>query len=278
MTHESEQNAASAEAAEADASSSPVPEKETPAQYAPGSAADRLAKITPDELKKAYRDARDLRDILGGITAMTVLFSLTFGGPLAFILLAGVMLKSPNNLILLPFYLTVAVSLICVVLTFWSYRFTFAKWVIRIWMFALSVFSAAALFYTVSVCFFFTAEDGRIMLQEPARIVWICFYQTGPILFISAGVFGLIFALRAFAITFNPYLFGPDRFTDFQIRFAWKKREAGLAPDSIPPWADPVEPGFKEKLITGVAAFGLLYLPATAWWFVSSLLKGRLPF
>ena len=140
MTHESEQNAASAEAAEADASSSPVPEKETPAQYVPGSAADRLAKMTPDELKKAYRDARDLRDILGGITAMTALFSLTVGGPLAFILLAGVMLKSPNNLILLPFYLTVAVSLICVLLTFWSYRFTFAKWVIRIWMVALSVF------------------------------------------------------------------------------------------------------------------------------------------
>ena len=280
MTHESEQNAASSEAAasEADASSSPVPEKETPAQYVPGSAAERLAKITPDELKKAYRDARNLRDILGGITAMTALFSLTFGGPLAFILLAGVMLKSPNNLILLPFYLTVAVSLICVVLTFWSYRFTFAKWVIRIWMFALSVFSAVALVYTVSVCFFFTAEDGRIMLQEPARIVWICFYQTGPILFISAGVFGLIFALRAFAVTFNPCLFGPDRFTDFQIGSAWKKREAGLPLDSIPPWANPVEPGFKEKLITGVAAFGLLYLPATAWWFVSSLLKGRLPF
>ena len=154
MTPESEQNAASAEVAEAAASSSPVPEKETPAQYAPGSAAERLAKITPDELKKAYRDARDLRDILGGITAMTALFSLTFGGPLAFILLAGVMLKSPNNLILLPFYLTVAVSLICVLFTFWSYRFTFAKWVIRIWMVALSVFSAAALVYTVSVCFF----------------------------------------------------------------------------------------------------------------------------
>ena len=278
MTHESEQNAASAEAAEADASSSPVPEKETPDQYVPGSAADRLAKMTPDELKKAYRDARDLRDILGGITAMTALFSLTVGGPLAFILLAGVMLKSPNNLILLPFYLTVAVSLICVLLTFWSYRFTFAKWVIRIWMVALSVFSAAALVYTVSVCFFFTAEDGRIMLQEPSLIVWNVLYKSGPILFFSAGLFGLIFALRAFAITFKPYLFGPDRFTDFQIGFAWKKREAGLPLDSIPSWADPVEPGFKEKLITGVAAFGLVYLPAAAWWFVSSLLKGRLPF
>ena len=136
MTHESEQNASS----EAAASSIPVPEKKTPAQSAPGSAAERLAKMPPDELKKAYRDARDLRDILGGITAMTALFSLTVGGPLAFILLAGVMLKSPNNLILLPFYLTVAVSLICVLLTFWSYRFTFAKWVIRIWMVALSVF------------------------------------------------------------------------------------------------------------------------------------------
>ena len=278
MTHESEQNAASAEAAEADASSSPVPEKETPAQYVPGSAADRLAKMTPDELKKAYRDARDLRDTLGGITAMTALFFLSVGGPLAFILLAGVMLKSPNNLILLPFYLTVAVSLIFVLFTFWSYRFTFAKWVIRIWMVALSVFSAAALVYTVSVCFFFTAEDGRIMLQEPSLIVWNVLYKSGPFLIFSAGLFGLIFALRAFAITFKPYLFGPDRFTDFQIRFAWKKREAGLPLDSIPPWADPVEPGFKEKLITGVAAFGLLYLPAAAWWFVSSLLKGRLPF
>ena len=273
MTHESEQNASS----EAAASSIPVPEKKTPAQSAPGSAAERLAKMPPDELKKAYRDARDLQDILGGITAMTALFFLSVGVPLAFILLAGVMLKSPNNLILLPFYLTVAVSLICVFLTFWSYRFTFAKWVIRIWMFALSVFSAIALIYTVSRCFF-TVENGRVMLLEPSQIVWNVLYKSGPILFLSAGLFGLIFALRAFSITFNPNLFGPDRFSDFQIRFAWKKREAGQPLDSIPPWDDPVEPGFKEKLITGIAAFGLVYLPAAVWWFVSSLLKGRLPF
>ena len=273
MTHESEQNAAS----EVAASPLPSSEEKPAGRYAPGSAQERLAKLPPDELRKTYRVARDLRDIMRFIMVMTAMFFMSIGAPLSFILLAGVMLRSPNNLILLPFYLTVGITLICVLLMFWSYRFTFAKWVIRIWMVALSVFSAVALIYTVSVCFF-TVENGRVMLLEPSQIVWNVLYKSGPILFFSAGLFGLIFALRAFSITFNPNLFGPDRFSDFQIRFAWKKREAGQPLDSIPPWDDPVEPGFKEKLITGIAAFGLVYLPAAVWWFVSSLLKGRLPF
>jgi hypothetical protein len=190
------------------------------------------------------------------------------------------MLKSPNNLILLPFYLTVAVSLICVVLTFWSYRFTFAKWVIRIWMIELSVFAVIAMVHAGSG-WFFTVDDDRIMLLEPSQIVWNGLHRSGHILFFSVGLFGLIFASLACATTFNPNLFGPARFTLSQIKFFRQtpRTRDGLDTGPVPPWVNSsVEPGFKEKLITGIAAFGLVYLPPFVWGVVLPLMEGRLPF
>jgi len=280
MTQESEQNAAFEACAEAAASPlSNSEEKPAAAQCVPpGSSLDRLAKMPLDKLKRTYRTARDLWIVMAFFVAMAVFVCPVSGGPGWFILFVAMMVKNPKNLILLPIYLAAAVSLIGLLPTFCSYRFTFAKWVIRIWMVALSVFAVVALVYAVSG-WFFEVEDGRIVFLSPSWIIWKGLYESGHLLFFSLGLFGLIFALRAFVITFNPDLFGPARFTGYQIKYAWKKRNAGLElDDNIPSAYRPGEPGSRQKLITGIAAFGLVYLPLFVWWFISAFMKGRLFF
>ena len=279
MTPESKQNNTSEPFAGAAASSLPG-SKEDPAaaQYAPGSAQDRLAEMPLDKLKKTYRDARDLWIVMAFFAAVAVSVYPVSGGFGASILFVAMLVKNPKNFILLPFYLTAAISLVCLLPTFCSYRFTFAKWVIRIWMVALSVFAAIALVYAVSG-WFFEVEDGRIVFSDLSWIIWKGLSRGGHMLFFSLGLFGMIFALRAFVLTFNPDLFGPARFTGYQIKHALEKRNAGLKPDgNIPPACRPGEPGSRQKLVTGIAAFGIVYLPPFIWWFISAFLKGLMFF
>ena len=89
-------------------------------------------------------------------------------------------------------------------------------------------------------------------------------------------MFGLIFAPLTCMTTFNPNLFGTGRFTYAQIKYVWEKRKTGQDPDRIPPPIRFHEPGFNEKLIMGVAAFGLVYLPLFFMWFVVAVNKGWL--
>ncbi len=273
MTQEPEQSSSSEASAEAAASSLSDPEKAPAAgRYAPGSAQDRLAKMPPDELKRTYCDARFLvcmRNFLG----MILLFSFPITGVLSlnltFFLIQE---KIFNPFAVLLFVGPFELSFVCLLVTFLAFRSSFAKLVIRIAAVEAALFAAVILVYVVSDLFC-TALDGRFRRLTPAEIME---KDNGQFLVFSLGVFGLIFAPLTCRATFNPNLFGTGRFTYAQIKYVWKKREAGLEPDRIPPPARFREPGFSEKLITGIAAFGLVYLPLFFVWLVVAANKGWL--
>ena len=274
MTHESEQNAAFEAFAEAAASPlSNSEEKPAAGRYAPGSAQERLAKMPPDELKKTCRDARflaDMRNFLG----MTIVFSFPVAGVqtlnLFFFLIQE---KSFPLFAVLLFGGLFDLSFVCLLVTFLGFQSSFAKQVIRIAAIEAAVFAAIILVHVISG-WFYTAPDGGLRFLTPARIIETDMY--GSILRFSLGVFGLIFAPLTCLATFNPNLFGSGRFTYAQIKSVWEKRNAGQEPDRIPPPASHRAPGLIEKLITCIAAFGLVSLPLCFVWFVVAVNKGWL--
>ena len=273
MAHESEQNAAFEAFAEAAASPLPVREEAKPAagRYAPGSAQDRLAKMPPDELKKAYRDARilvNMRKILGAITVSAFLVTGGIGLPFfIFIILSESFLDFFSILLFGGLF---DLSFVCLLVTFLGFQSSFAKQVIRIGSIETAVFAAVILVYVVSDVY--TALDGLRRLT-PGEIIE---KDNGHFLGFSLGVFGLIFAPLTCVATFNPNLFGTGRFTYAQLKYVREKREAGLEPDKIPPPARFREPDFAERLITGGAAFGLIYLPLFFVWLAVAANKGWL--
>ncbi|MBO7090111.1 MAG: hypothetical protein J6W70_09415 [Lentisphaeria bacterium] len=274
MTHESEQNAAFEAFAEAAASPlSSSQEKPAAGRYAPGSAQERLAKMSPDELKKAYRDARflvDMRNFFG----MTIVFSFPVAGVQTLNLFFFLIQENAFPLFaVLLFGPLFGLSGVCLLVTFFAFRFSFAKQIIRIAAIEAAVFAAVILIHVISG-WFYTAPDGGLRFLTPARIIETDMY--GSILRFSLGVFGLIFAPLTCLATFNPNLFGPGRFTYAQIKYVWEKRNAGQEPDRIPPPAFHRAPGLIEKLITYIAAFGLVYLPLCFAWFVVAVNKGWL--
>ena len=274
MTQESEQNAAFEAFAEAAASPlSNLEEKPAAAQYAPGSAQERLAKMPPDELKKTYRDARflaDMRSFLG----MTIFFSFPVAGVqtlnLFFFLIQEKAFPLFTVLLFGPLF---GLSGVCLLVTFFAFQSLFAKQVIRIAAIEAAVFAAVILIHVISG-WFYTAPDGGLRFLTPARIIETDMF--GSILYFSLGVFGLIFAPLTCSATFDPNLFGPGRFTYAQIKYVWEKRNAGQEPDRIPPPAFHHAPGLIEKVIMCIAAFGLVYLPLCSVWFVVALNKGWL--
>ena len=270
MTQESEQNEAFVEVA---ASPLPDPDK-TPAagQYTPGSAQDRLAKMPPDELKRTYRDARFLEN-MKNFVGVCFVFSFPIAGILTLNLIFFLIQeKSFHPFAVLPLVGPFGLTFVCLTVTFLAFRSSFAKQVIRIGSIEVTVFAAVILVFAVSD-WFYTAPDGGLRLLTPARIIET---DNGSILCFSLGVFGLIFAPLTCMTTFDPNLFGTGRFTYAQIRYVWKKREAGLEPDRIPPPARFREPDFAERLITGGAAFGLIYLPLFFLWLAVAANKGWL--
>ncbi len=273
MTQESEQNAAFETFAEAAASPLPNPKAEPAAgRYEPGSAQDRLAKMPPDELKKACRDARFLvytRKILGAILVSAFLGSMGMLPFLVFIILAN---SSLGPFSVLLFGGLFDLSFVCLLVTFLGFQSSFAKQVIRIGSVEAAVFATVILVYVLSDLFR-TALDGGFRRLTPGEIIE---KDNGHFLGFSLGVFGLIFAPLTCMATFNPNLFGTGRFTYAQIKYVREKREAGLEPDKIPPPARFREPDFAERLITGGAAFGLIYLPLFFLWLVVAANKGWL--
>ena len=272
MTQESEQNAAFEAFAEAAASSHSDPKAEPDAagRYEPGSAQDRLVKLPPDELKKAYRDARilgNMRKILGAILVSAFLPSLGMLPFLVFIILAE---SSLGPFSVLLFGGLFDLSFVCLLVTFLGFQSSFAKQVIRIGSVEAAVFAAVILVYVVSDVY--TALDGLRRLT-PGEIIE---RDNGHFLGFSLGVLGIVFAPLTFKATFNPNLFGTGRFTYVQIKYVREKREAGLEPDKIPPPASFHEPDFAERLITGGAAFGLIYLPLFFLWLAVATNKGWL--
>ena len=273
MTQKPEQNAAPEASAEAVASSISDPDKAPAAgRYTPGSAQDRLAKMPPDELKRTYRDARFLvymRNFLGTI----ILFSFPITGVLALNLIFFLIQeKTLNPFAVLLFVGPFELSFVCLLVTFLGFRSSFAKLVIRIAAIEAAVFAAVILVYAVSG-WFYTSPDGGLRFLTPSRIIET---DNGSILFFSIGLFGLIFAPMTCKATFNPNLFGPGRFTYAQIKYVWEKREEGQEPNRILPPAFHRAPGLIEKLITGGAAFGLVYLPLFFVWFAVAVNKGWL--
>ena len=271
MTQESEQNAAFEAFAEAAASPLPNPKAEPAAgRYEPGSAQDRLAKLPPDELKKACRDARFLvytRKILGAILVSAFLGSMGMLPFLVFIILPN---SSLGPFSVLLFGGLFDLSFVCLLVTFLGFQSSFAKQVIRIGSVEAAVFAAVILVYVVSDVY--TALDGLRRLT-PGEIIE---KDNGHFLGFSFFLFGMVFAPLTFKATFNPNLFGTGRFTYAQIKYVREKREAGLEPDKIPPPARFREPDFAERLITGGAAFGLIYLPLFFLWLVVAANKGWL--
>ena len=272
MTQESEQNAeAFAEAAASPLSS---PEAEPAAgRYEPGSAQDRLAKMPPDELKKACRDARildNMRKVLGAILVSAFLVTGGIGLPFfIFIILSESFLDFFSILLFGGLF---DLSFVCLLVTFLGFQSSFAKQVIRIGSVEAAVFAAVILVYVLSDLFR-TALDGGFRRLTPGEIIE---KDNGHFLGFSLGVFGMIFAPLTCMATFNPNLFGTGRFTCAQIKYVRKKREAGLEPDRIPPPASFREPDFAERLITGGAAFGLIYLPLFFLWLAVAANKGWL--
>ena len=274
MTHKSEQNAASEAFAEAAASPLPKPEEKPAAgRYAPGSAQERLVEMPPDELKKTYRDARFLAD-MRSFFGMTIVFSFPVAGVQTLNLFFFLIQENAFPLFaVLLFGPLFGLSGVCLLVTFFAFRFSFAKQIIRIAAIEAVVFAAVILIHVISG-WFYTAPDGGLRFLTPARIIETDMY--GSILYFSLGVFGLIFAPLTCLATFNLNLFGPGRFTYAQIKYVWEKRNAGQEPDRIPPPAFHHAPGLIEKLITCGAAFGLVYLPLCFVWFVVALNKGWL--
>ena len=271
MTQKSEQNAASEAFAEAAASPLPVREEDKPAagRYAPGSAQDRLAKMPPDELKRTYRDARFLED-MKNFLVLIVIFTFPVAGMLALhLLFFFIQERTFNSFTILLFGGLFCLFFVCLLVTFPAFRSSFAKQVIRIGSIEAAVFAAVILVLVVSDLYI--ALDSGLL--TPAEIEE---KDNGQFLGFSLGVFGLIFAPLTCMVTFDPNLFGTGRFTYAQIKYVWKKREAGLEPDKIPPPARFREPDFSERLITGIAAFGLVYLPLFFVWLVVAVNKGWL--
>ena len=274
MTQESEQNAAFEAFPEAAASplSDPKVEPAAAGRYEPGSAQDRLAKMPPDELKKACRDARSLvnmRKILGAILVSAFLGSMGMLPFLVFIILAN---SSLGPFSVLLFGGLFDLSFICLLVTFLGFQSSFAKQVIRIGSIEAAVFAAVILVYVLSDLFR-TALDGGFRRLTPGEIIE---RDKGHFLGFSLGVFGMVFAPLTCKATFNPNLFGTGRFTYAQLKYVREKREAGLEPDKIPPPARFREPDFAERLITGGAAFGLIYLPLFFLWLVVAMNNGWL--
>ena len=271
MTHESEQNAAFEAFAEAAASPLPVREEAKPAagRYAPGSAQERLAKMPPDELKKTYRDARFLANMRVLLGAFLALATLATGGIGLLFLVFFILADAFHSFSVLLFGGLFDLSFVCLAVTFLAFRSSFAKQVVRIAAVEAVVFAAVILVLIVSDLYI--ALDSGLL--TPAEIKE---KDNGQFLGFSLGVFGLIFAPQTCMVTFDPNLFGPGRFTYAQIKYVWKKRETGLEPDRIPPPAFPRAPGSIEKMITGGAAFGLVYLPLFFVWLVVAVNKGWL--
>ena len=272
MTQESEQNAAFEAFAEAAASPLSSPKAEPAAgRYEPGSAQDRLARMPPDELKKAYRDAQilgNMRKILGAITVSAFLVTGGIGLPFfIFIILSESFLDFFSILLFGGLF---DLSFVCLLVTFLGFQSSFAKQVIRIGSIETAVFAAVILVYVVSDVY--TALDGLRRLT-PGEIIE---KDNGHFLGFSLGVLGMVFAPLTCMATFNPNLFGTGRFTYAQIKYVREKREAGLEPDRIPPPASFREPDFAERLITGGAAFGLIYLPLFFVWLAVAANKGWL--
>lgn len=269
MTQKSEQNASFEASAEAAASPLSNPEAEPAAgRYAPGSAQDRLAKMPPDELKRTYRDARilvNMRNFLG----VFIVFAFLSGIPFFFVFF--ILAEALNPFAVMLFGGLFDLSFVCLLVTFLAFRSSFAKLVIRVAAIEAAVFAAVIL--ALVVFDFYTALNGRLRHLTPVEIME---RDNGSILGFSLGVFGLIFAPLTCRATFNPNLFGPGQFSYVQIKYVREKREAGLEPDRIPPPAFPGDPGFSEKLITGIAAFGLIYLPLFFVWLAVAANKGWL--
>ena len=274
MTQKSEQNAASDAFAEAAASPLPVREEDKPAagRYAPGSAQDRLAKMPPDELKRTYRDARFLED-MKNFLVLIVIFTFPVAGMLALhLLFFFIQERTFNSFTILLFGGLFCLFFVCLLVTFPAFRSSFAKQVIRIGSIEAAVFAAVILVYVLSDLFR-TALDGGFRRLTPGEIIE---KDNGHFLGFSLGVFGMVFAPLTFKATFNPNLFGTGRFTYAQLKYVREKREAGLEPDRIPPPAFHREPDFAERLITGGAAFGLVYLPLCILWLVAAVNQGWL--
>lgn len=271
MTPESEQNNTSEPSAGVATSPLPNPKAEPAAagRYAPGSAQERLARMPPDELKKAYRDARilvNMRYFLG----VFIVFAFLSGIPFFFVFF--ILAEALNLFTAMLFGGLFDLSFVCLLVTFLGFQSSFAKQVIRVAAIEAAVFAAVILVLVVSDLFR-TALDGGFRRLTPGEIIE---RDNGHFLCFSLGVFGLIFAPLTCRATFNPNLFGPGQFSYVQIKYVREKREAGLEPDRIPPPAFPREPAFSEKLITGIAAFGLIYLPLFFLWLVVAANKGWL--
>ena len=269
MTKKAEQNTALEASAEAAASPRSGPEKVPAGRYTPGSAQDRLAKMPPDELKKAYRDARFLVNLERFLVTIIV-----FAFPVAVMLALHILFffiqeRTFHSFTILLFGGLFCLSFVCLLVTFPAFRSSFAKQVIRIGSIEVAVFAAVILVLVVSDLYI--ALDSGLL--TPTEIME---KDNGQFLGFSLGVFGLIFAPLTCRATFNPNLFGTGRFTYAQIKYLREKREAGLEPDKIPPPTKFREPDFSERLITGIAAFGLIYLPLFFVWLAVAANKGWL--
>jgi hypothetical protein len=239
------------------AAAAPVQVQEkTPAagRYAPGSAQDRLLNMDSSELEKTYRDARTLSVFAGGAVAFMILGILVHGMVVLGSLMAFVhFFGFPAGLPLFGLFWLPAV---CIIVTFFAFRFTFAKWVIRLGSIIAGVLSVIILGLSL-----YCAADGQLGLLTPRNILRNSLESVDPLfLGLAIGVFIPIFSGIFCAKTFNRNLFGPDRFTYAQIRYIRWARQAGREPDRIPPSAK--EPGTLENLITGAAAFGIVYIPS----------------
>ena len=269
-THDSEQNVASDAFVSAAAAPVQVQEKKPAAgRYAPGSAQDRLLNMDPAELEKTYRDARTLSVFVGGAVSVMILgipvyWMVVLGSLMVFVHFFGF----PAGL---PLYGLFWLPAVCIIVTFFAFRFTFAKWVIRIGSIIAGVLSVIILGVSL-----YCAADGQLGQLTPRHILRNSLNSVDPLfLGLAIGVFIPVFSGIVCAKTFNRNLFGPDRFTYAQIRYIRRARQAGREPDRIPP--SERKPGFLEILITGAAAFGIVYIPSFILLCWLAVDKGWLP-
>ena len=266
----SEQNAASDAFVSAAAPPVQAQEKKPAAgRCAPGSAQDRLLNMDPAELEKTYRDARTLSVFAGGAVAVMILgipayWMVVLGSLMAFVHFFGF----PAGL---PLYGLFWLPAVCIIVTFFAFRFSFAKWVIRIGSIIAGVLSLVVLGIAL-----YCAADGQLSQLTPRYILRNSLESVDPIfLGLAIGVFLPIFSGIVCAKTFNRNLFGPDRFTYAQIMYIRRARQTGREPDRIPP--SDRKPGTLEILITGAAAFGIVYIPSFILLFWLAVDKGWLP-
>lgn len=254
-THDPEQNAASDAFVSAAAAPVQAQEKTSAAgRCAPGSAQDRLLNMDPAELEKTYRDARTLSECSNG-----ALICMILGSPVYMAVILGTLIGFVEYFGRLAGFLLFALFWVpagCIIVTFFGFRFTFAKWVIRIGSIITGVLSLVVLGISL-----YCAADGPPGLLTPWHILRNSLESTAPLFFgLAVGVFIPIFSGIFCAKTFNRNLFGPDRFTYKQIMYIRWIRKAGREPDRILPSAK--KPGILEILITGAAAFGIVYIPS----------------